>query len=83
MITWQNDPDGYLVETITTPGRVLAIAQTDSTRPVQWLSRWIAEGGHEDSARLEPYGNTARVIQGEKAGQGLFIVWASTSPDLS
>ncbi|CDH44392.1 hypothetical protein [Candidatus Contendibacter odensensis] len=76
MITWQNDPDGYLVETITTPGRVLAIAQTDSTRPVQWLSRWIAEGGQEDSARLEPQGNTARVIQGAKAGQGLFIVWA-------
>jgi len=76
MIDWQNDPDGYHVETLTTTGAVLAIAQCDATGPVQWFSRWIAEGGHANSAVLAIDGHTARVIQGENAGQGLFIVWA-------
>ncbi len=75
-ITWQNDPDGYLVATLTATGAVLAVAQSDATGPVQWFSRWIAEGGHRESATLQIDGNTARVLQGEKAGQGLLVVWA-------
>ena len=75
-ITWQNDPDGYLVATLTATGAVLAVAQSDATGPVQWFSRWIAEGGHRESATLQIDGNTAFVLQGEKAGQGLFVVWA-------
>jgi len=76
MIDWQNDPDGYHVETLTTTGAVLAIAQCDATGPVQWFSRWIAEGGHANSAVLAIDGHTARVIQGENAGQGLLVIWA-------
>lgn len=75
-ITWQNDPDGYLVATLTATGAVLAVAQSDATGPVQWFSRWIAEGGHSESAALQIDGQTARVLQGEKAGQGLLVVWA-------
>ena len=76
MIYWQNDPDGYLVATLTATGAVLAVAQSDATGPVQWFSRWIAEGGHSESAALQIDGQTARVLQGEKAGQGLLVVWA-------
>ncbi len=61
MIDWQNDPDGYHVETLTTTGAVLAR---------------IAEGGHANSAVLAIDGHTARVIQGENAGQGLLVIWA-------
>lgn len=77
MIHWQNDPDGYLVETLGSAGQTLAVAQTDSGQSVQWFSRWIAEGGHSGSATLHIDGQTARVVQGENAGQGLFVVWAT------
>ncbi len=82
-LTWRNEPDGYAVATLTTTGAVLAIAQTDAPGPVQWGSRWIAEGGHRESATLQIDGQTARVLQGEKAGQGLLVVWASANGILS
>ena len=75
-LTWRNEPDGYAVATLTTPGAVLAMAETDAPGPVQWNSRWIAEGGHRASAVLAIDGQTARVLQGENAGQGLLVVWA-------
>ena len=76
MIHWHNDPDGYLVETLTALGAVLALAESDAIGPVQWFSRWIAEGGHAGSAVLAIDGHTAGVLQGENAGQGLLVVWA-------
>lgn len=76
MINWQNDPDGYAVTTLTTTGAVLALAESDTSGPVQWFSYWIAEGGHADSAVLAMDGHTVRILQGENAGQGLLMVWA-------
>lgn len=76
MIAWQNDPDGYAVTTLTTTGAVLALAESATSGSVQWFSRWIAEGGHADSAVLALDGHTVRILQGANAGQGLLIVWA-------
>ena len=68
-IFWENNPDGYAVATLASPGTVLATARTDHGAAVTFYSEWIPEGGGPDGVIVESDGYQARIIQGETAGQ--------------
>lgn len=82
-IFWENNPDGYAVATLSSPGAVLATARTDHGAPVTFYSEWIPEGGGPDGVIVESDGYQARIIQGENAGQGLLVLWAAGGGDFS
>jgi hypothetical protein len=82
-IFWENNPDGYAVATLASPGTVLATARTDHGAAVTFYSEWIPEGGGAGSVIVESDGYQARIIQGENAGQGLLVLWAAGGGDFS